>query len=265
MIADRERVGQALSALAMYGNRDRVFVELGCGTGLFSIEATKHYGAVIAVEKDPNILEVARAAAARADVSDKVRFIQADGLDVSWRDIGVRADVVFSEMLSIWLIEEPQILMANHARNKILNQGGVVIPRRVSNLLECANYNFSPHGIELKAPLAEFVTGLPPRLNTVSHVGDVFDLQSHNDLRTSGVVEFAALTSDVVNCVRLSSIVEFSEGCNFYSTDTLMPVTIVPTRNEAAVRRGDNFSIAYEFEHGRPLGESRFEIIDASG
>lgn len=260
MISDHERVGQCLRAVRMFADTEKHFVEIGCGTGLFSIEAAKYYAAVTAIEKDPHILEVAKWAAKKAGVLQKIRFIEADAFNVSREDITPQADVVFTEMLSIWLIEEPQVLMCNHITANILGRNGTMTPRRVTNLLECGNYNFNPFGISLKAPIAEFVSGLAPRLNTVSQLAQVVDFRHQNQSGANGVLEFYPLTQELINCVRLSSIVEFGPGLNFYSTETLMPVTIFPTNNEYQANLGDIYRVSYDLEYGRPLGEATFRI-----
>ena len=95
---------------------------------------------------------------------------------------------------------------------------------------------------------------------TSSALAYVADFSKVADSERVGVVELTALADDVINCVRLSSIVQFAPGATFYSTDTLMAQTIVPTRNELEVRFGDTIDIAFAFRHRSPLADAVFEI-----
>jgi SAM-dependent methyltransferase len=59
--------------------KDDVVLDLGAGDGRIPIYAAKHFGARgIAVELEENLVKVARAAAAREGVADRVRVIQQD-------------------------------------------------------------------------------------------------------------------------------------------------------------------------------------------
>jgi len=59
--------------------KDDVVLDLGAGDGRIPIYAAKHFGARgIAVELEPNLVQVAREAAVREGVGDRVRVIQQD-------------------------------------------------------------------------------------------------------------------------------------------------------------------------------------------
>jgi hypothetical protein len=59
--------------------KDDVVIDLGAGDGRIPIYAAKHFGALgIAVELEENLVQVARQAAARQGVADRVRVIRQD-------------------------------------------------------------------------------------------------------------------------------------------------------------------------------------------
>lgn len=71
--------------------RDDVVVDLGSGDGRLVIEAARRYGARgLGVEREENLVVRARAAAAKAEVADRVSFTQGDIFDADLR----RATVV---------------------------------------------------------------------------------------------------------------------------------------------------------------------------
>ena len=71
-------VADAMLKLA-HVTRDDVVYDLGSGDGRIVIAAAKNYGARgVGVELDPQLVKDATRNAAKAGVSDKVRFVQAD-------------------------------------------------------------------------------------------------------------------------------------------------------------------------------------------
>lgn len=75
--------------------RDKVVVDVGCGTGVVALEAARHVGAgrVIGFDLSPEMLEFARQQCAAAG-EDRVTFRQGDAENLGIEDASV--DVVFS-------------------------------------------------------------------------------------------------------------------------------------------------------------------------
>ena len=66
--------------------RDDLVVDLGSGDGRMVIEAARRYGARgLGVERDARLVDLARAAAEKAGVADRVRFRQGDIFDADLR------------------------------------------------------------------------------------------------------------------------------------------------------------------------------------
>ncbi|AGZ41064.1 methyltransferase domain-containing protein [Actinoplanes friuliensis] len=262
MISDVERVNRIVQAVRAVGDPEKSFLEIGCGTGIFSIEAARHFGRVVAVDKDPAILEVAKRAAVRAGVAERIRFLDADVFTLSASDLGGRFDVALAEMMSIWTIEEPQVLAASYARKYLLRAGAILIPDSVTNIAECGNYDFEVGDVELRTPVVEFVSRSAFRLNTTSVVAQSLDLQTVYEPKSKGVIDFRALSNERVNCLRLSSLIHLWRDINFYSTDTLMPTTIVPAVNDLVVKRGQVYQVAFQYNHGSPIADAVFRLME---
>ena len=82
-------------------SRDDVVVDLGSGDGRLVIEAARRYGARgLGVEREENLVVRARAAAAKAEVADRVSFTQGDIFDADLR----RATVVTLYLLPRLLV-----------------------------------------------------------------------------------------------------------------------------------------------------------------
>ncbi len=259
MVSDSERVKQFKRAIDAAVNENTIFCELGCGTGIFSLFAARKAKRVYAIEYDNAIFKIAVANVRKAGLSDKIVLIHGDASKVTLPE---KADIIFGEMLSTWLIEEPQVPVMNYAVKNLLKPGGSIIPDRVINLAELCHMDYSYSGIEIKAPIAQFTGIKVPRIMTESHVFSTINLNNENQREFLGEKEFIMLTSGEVNAVRLSSIVSVWNGINFFSTDTLMPLTIVPLKKSAFVQAGEKVKLKVKFRHRENLAEAFFDLIE---
>jgi predicted RNA methylase len=256
MIRDAERVDRCRLAIEQAVEPHHIFCELGCGTGIFTIHAARICRKVVAVEIDDRIIEVAKRNVAIAGLSSRVEFIQDDALNVNLIE---KVDVLFCEMMSIWLINEPQVPVVNHARTNFIREDGIIIPRKVINIAELGNLDYVFDGVDIKASLPQFTGIRPPRIMTESRVVSTIDFSATLPMTVERNVVFDTLVSGILNCVRLSSIVQFVEGVNFFSTDSLMPVTIVPLKNELFAKEGDRINLHVLYKHRSNLDDSIFE------
>lgn len=257
MISDNERVKLCEEAIKKTTSSDLVFCELGCGTGIFSIFAAKLCSEVFAVEIDNKILSIAKKNAYASKTSENIRFINADAIEVK---LEKKCDVIFCEMMSIWLINEPQVPIINRARKELLAENGITIPKKIINLVELGNIDYTFGDIEIKASLPQFSGIRPPRIMTESRVASNLDFSKDIPIDMNVEVVFEALVPGIINCARLSSIVELAEGVNFYSTDTLMPVTIVPLKHELMVTPGDKIRFFAKYQHRSNVDDSEFYV-----
>ena len=246
MVSDYERVNQLKKGIDKVINQDSIFCELGCGTGIFSIYAAQKAKKVYAVELDENIYQIAKENINNSGLSDKITLIHGDASKVTLPE---KVDIIFCEMLSIWMIEEPQVLVMNHAVKNLLKPNGITIPEKIINIAELCNTNYDFSNIQIKAPIAQFTGIKHPRIMTESKVVNTVGFNKENNREVNIETQFTALTSGIINSVRLSSIVKIADGINFYSTDTLMPLTIVPLKNVIYVDEGEKVQLVTKYEY----------------
>jgi len=257
MVSDQERVGQFKAAIDKTVTSETVFCEVGCGTGIFSIHAARTAKKVYAVELDPEIYAFAKKNIEASGLTN-IELIHGNANDVILPE---KADVVFCEMLSIWMIDEPQVLVMNSVQKNILKPGGITIPEKIVNIAELCNVDYMYDGIEIKASIAQFTGIKPPRIMSESKVFDTYKLNETNPETVDSSITFKMLTSGEVNAVRLSSVVKLCDGLNFFSTDTLMPLTIVPLKNAQYLEDNTEVKLHAKFAFRIDIDDAEFSLI----
>ncbi|HHJ50599.1 MAG TPA: methyltransferase domain-containing protein [Phaeodactylibacter sp.] len=257
MIRDAERTGRICAALHETLKPHYIHCELGAGTGIFSIYAARRCKKVYAVEKDPAILEFARENIERAGLKNKIELIHEDALNFRPPQ---KADNLLVEMMSIWCINEPQVPVMNHALKHILKKDGQRTPMSITNLIELGHYDFGALEVECKASITQFTGITAPRIMTASHVFNKYDFSMQNPEEITQSIEIPILLSGTLNCARLSSLVQLSPGITFYSTDSLMPQTIVPLQNERKVKAGERIRLHASFKLRSNVDEMKLMV-----
>ena len=256
MLSDRERVEQFKKGIDTVVKKDSVFCEVGCGTGVFSIYAARTAKHVYAVELDEAVYEFAKKNIEASGLKN-ITLIHGNALEV---ELPEKVDIVFAEMMSIWMIHEPQLLVMNAVVKRLLKPGGIAIPEKVVNIIEICNVDYVLDNIEMRAPIAQFTGIKQPRIMTESRVFDSYKLNEVNPEEVDGSINMTTITSGTANSVRLSSLVKICDGVNFYTTDSLMPQTIFPLREEIEVSDAQEIKVHAKFKFRSELNDAEFFI-----
>jgi protein arginine N-methyltransferase 1 len=127
MIQDRIRTSAYQQALARAMKPGDVVIDLGAGTGLFTLHACR-LGAKLVHAIEPNpIIQVAREIVQANGFSDRVAFHQAMSFDV---ELPQPANVVVTDPRGVLPLKERAIPTIIDARRRLLKSGGVLIPQR---------------------------------------------------------------------------------------------------------------------------------------
>jgi protein arginine N-methyltransferase 1 len=129
MIADKVRTGAYAKALRAAVKPGSIVLDLGAGTGIFSLLACK-YGArkVYAVETSEAI-EIGRRIAKSNGFSERIEFIQGTSTGIT---LAEKADVIVSDMHGALPLFHTNIVSIVDARRRMLADGGVLIPQQES-------------------------------------------------------------------------------------------------------------------------------------
>jgi len=126
-MADRVRMGAYCQALALAVKPGDVVVDLGAGTGIFTLHACR-LGAKLVHAIEPNpIIQVAREIVHANGFSQRVTFHEAMSFQVEFPE---RCDVVITDPRGIVPLYEKAVPTIIDARRRLLKPGGVLIPQQ---------------------------------------------------------------------------------------------------------------------------------------
>jgi SAM-dependent methyltransferase len=129
MICDRVRTEAFRAAIDSVVRPGDIVLDVGAGSGILSVFAARAgAGRVYAVERT-TVAVLAQELAAENGVGEIVRVIHGDIMDV---ELPERVDVIVSEWLGGFGIDEGMLVPVIAARDRWLKPGGVMIPRSVT-------------------------------------------------------------------------------------------------------------------------------------
>lgn len=129
MIRDRVRTDAFRAAIDAVVRPGDIVLDVGAGSGILSVFAAKAGAARVYAVEQTSVAVLAQELAAANRVEDVVRVIQGDVLDIEPPE---RVDVVVSEWLGGFGIDEGMLVPVIAARDRWLKPGGVMIPHTVT-------------------------------------------------------------------------------------------------------------------------------------
>jgi len=128
MMSDRVRVDAYARAIAQAVQPGDVVVDLGAGLGLLTLMALRAGAArVYAIEKADSI-ELARAVVEHNGLTERVVFLHGNSKEMFLPE---RADVLVSETLGSFGIDENTLAFTADARDRFLKPDGRMVPERI--------------------------------------------------------------------------------------------------------------------------------------
>ena len=129
MICDRVRTEAFRRAIDAVVRPGDIVLDVGAGSGILSVFAARAGAARVYAVERTTIAVLAQELAAANGVADIVQVIHGDVMDV---ELPERVDVIVSEWLGGFGIDEGMLAPVIAARDRWLKPGGVMIPRSVT-------------------------------------------------------------------------------------------------------------------------------------
>eukprot|EP01147_Barroeca_monosierra_P011110 gene11110-7822_t len=112
--------------------KDKIVLDVGCGTGILSLFAAKSGASHVYAVDCSDIVDQARRIAADNGYADKITFFKGKMEDL---ELPSKVDVIISEWMGYALLYESMLNTVLRARDKYLNEGGILLPDRATIFL----------------------------------------------------------------------------------------------------------------------------------
>ncbi|HST61073.1 MAG TPA: methyltransferase domain-containing protein, partial [Longimicrobium sp.] len=126
MMADRVRMDAYAAALARAVRPGSVVLDLGAGTGVFSLLAVRAGARKVYAIEPADAIHAAREIARENGMADRIEFIQGVSTEI---ELPERADVIVSDLRGALPLFQHHVATIADARARLLAPGGVLIPR----------------------------------------------------------------------------------------------------------------------------------------
>ena len=239
MLLDRDRVAVFKEAIEKTVKTGDVVYDLGTGSGILAMIASRITKNVYAVELDPITYEYAKENI-KINNFENINLVEADASEYDFKE---PADVIIAEMLDTALITEPQVPVLNSILKKgLLKEGGKIIPERAHNTAQIviAKMGHIYYDEEvISEPISEEI-----------HYSTV-DFYKINDEEVSYNLKFN-INEDIKNIenislgVRLNTYTELNEKIIAGSTPMLNPPLIIPIENPIIKEGILNIKLSYK-------------------
>ncbi|WP_292460083.1 50S ribosomal protein L11 methyltransferase [Methanothermococcus sp.] len=239
MLLDRDRVAVFKEAIEKTVKPGDVVYDLGTGSGILAMIASRITKNVYAVELDPITYEYARENI-KINNFGNINLVEADASEYDFKE---PADVIIAEMLDTALITEPQVPVLNSILKKgLLKERGKLIPERAHNTAQVvmAKMGYIYYDEEvISEPISEEI-----------HYSTV-DFYKINKEEVSYNLKFKLkdIKLNVENMplgIRLNTYTELNEKIIAGSTPMLNPPLIIPIENPTIEDGTLNIKLSYK-------------------
>jgi predicted RNA methylase len=239
MLLDRDRVAVFKEAIEKTVKPNDVVYDLGTGSGILAMIASRITKKVYAVELDPITYEYAKENI-KINNFENINLIEADASEYNFKE---PADVIIAEMLDTALITEPQVPVLNSILKKgLLKEGGKIIPERAHNTAQIVIAKMG-HIYYDEEVISESIS-------EEIHYSTV-DFYKINNEEVSYTLKFNLniKNMDIENIhlgVRLNTYTELNEKIIAGSTPMLNPPLIIPIENPIIKEGMLNIKLSYK-------------------
>jgi protein arginine N-methyltransferase 1 len=129
MLSDTVRMTAFERAIQQKVKPGDVVVDLGAGTGILGFLAIRAGASKVFCIEKSDAIELARAVAEKNGMSDRMVFLESNSKEVN---LPVQADVIVSETLGSFGVDENTLEFTADARDRFLKPGGILIPQALS-------------------------------------------------------------------------------------------------------------------------------------
>lgn len=252
----RASVREALDRVVGAGGGAKTVALLGFQAGTFFEVLAERVDQVIIVEDRPEVVERFQRAVVSRKLGKKVKLVDADPAKVV---LDQRVDVAVYLPQSTWMMEGPDAAVLSNIRRQVLKDGGELIPRRVIQLLELADPPTELCGVSLRQPRYSRAGEPVATLSESKHfMTTEFGAVTPADDEVDDTIIIRPLLGGTISGLRLSSLVELTDGVVQISSEAGVKSILVPLREDVVAKAGQPVSIHVRYQPGAGLATARF-------
>lgn len=238
--------------------RGDVVADLGTGTGIFALIASKKAKRVYAIDIDPYLVEYAKSIVQNYGLEDTIIVEHGDALAY---DLPEKVDVIICDMLDTALIGELEVPVLNRAVKKNLKEDGKVIPRGAFTYMQIVYVNYDFLGYTLPLPYFEDMGNVRKYEYALSEkelYHEVDFLKINNRVINKSVL-FNTIADGNVNAIRITTSVNLANDIIVEGKNWLNPPLVLPF-DETEVKKGDEIKVSISYELGGGMGSIHYEV-----
>jgi len=267
MLEDEARMlgfKEALNFLIPEGGK---VLDMGSGTGVLSFFAAQKAARVYSVERQPDLVECAKALFDANGCGDKVELVQGDARSYLPPE---PVDIVVCEMLHSALLREKQLEIIESFKQRYREKFGDKLPVFIPNAsilgVEpiCADFSFQGY----HAPIAFFEDpgGLSNRYTSLGEVKPyaILDYQEDNGLELSYDGILSANEGGYFNALRfITKNILAMDLKSANTVDWMNMNLILPIKQPADAKAGDQFHVKFKYDAGGEISSliSSIEVV----
>ncbi len=270
MLLDEARMQGFREAIEYVVKPGMKVLELGGGTGVLSLFASRTAEKVWCVERNPALVATARQTFARNYRGKIVEVVEADAFDYLPPE---PVDVVICEMLHVALLREKQIEVIDSFKKRYLQKFGlplpVFVPEACIQAVQPVQQNFVYEGCFITTPV--FQNPVVSGTRTVSladpAIFQSFSYDSELDMRCSWHGTIAATASGTLNALRFITKNILAISTRSQSTiDWHNAYLVLPLAEPQQIEAGDMIAIEFSYPVGAPLEalQPKVEVYSAA-
>jgi predicted RNA methylase len=252
MLNDKERVSKLEKAILNVVKSDDVVADLGAGTGILSIFASKKARKVYSVEVTPQLYSFGKQIIDTNLLDDKIFFLLGDARVITLPE---KVNVIICWMPDTALINELQVPVMNHAIEELLVDDGQVIPHSFITKAQLINTNYLFDNLEFR--LFSVETAYTKKRHTYLSKETVFhriDLTKVNALNVDKQFKITTTKSGTLNALRFTTYAYLTDTLIVGPTIFSLRPYIIPLREDYEIRKGQTITISLAYKLGGGLG-----------
>jgi predicted RNA methylase len=239
LISDIKRTSFFANAINKTVKKGDRVLDIGTGTGIFSILAAKKGGIVYSYEINEKNYRMAQNIIRKNNLQENIILKKEDIFVV---DLEKNVEVIICEMFDTALVAEMQVQAMNKAI-EFLKDGGKVIPESAATYVELVE--FQEEFFDIKFPLIHYEAYGNPKpkkiLSEKYKIHGISFYNKNNEEEISTSLKLKTNKNGRINGIRFTTDVYF-ENEKLSSTEWFNPPIIYPIR-ELEVKKGDEISL----------------------